>query len=88
MSAWSRRISATPADPVKPVSQLSRSERFGDIFALVLVGARHQEAVEVVRRQPFSQQRDARLPHRGIAFGIEALEHSGSPCAEANVVNA
>ena len=34
-----------PAEPVKPVSQARRSALFGT-YSLVLVGARHHEAVE------------------------------------------
>ena len=37
----------------------------GDVFALMLVGARHDEAVQPVGRQPLAQQRHARLADAG-----------------------
>ena len=39
------------------------------------VGARHEEAVEVVAVKPFAQPCDALATDRRIAFGIKGLEH-------------
>ena len=46
IAARSASTMARPAEPLKPVSQASRCERARHVFALMLVGARHHEAVE------------------------------------------
>ena len=47
------------------------------IFVLVLVGARHDEAIELAALEFGAQQREAGGAERGIAFCIEGLEQAG-----------
>ena len=69
-----KRDAGGPAEARQPLQPLGA---LGDIFALVLVGARHEEAAEVVRREPFAQQAYPGWPQRRIAYIVEGLEHGG-----------
>ena len=73
------RVSTTaaPAEPVKEVSQASRSARLGDILALMLVGARHDEAVEAAPVQLVAQGGEPRRAGRRVGFVFVGLEGSG-----------
>ena len=65
---------AIPADPVKPVSQASRSSDGGDIFVLLLIGAGNHESGELAARQFLAKRRQPRR-QRDAAFGLfECLE--------------
>ena len=65
---------AMPAEPVKPVSQASRSSDGGDIFVLLLIGAGNHEAGELAARQFLAKCGQPR-GQRDAAFGVfECLE--------------
>ena len=66
-----------PAEPVKPVSQASRADGFRHVFALVLVGARHDEAVEPHLLQLGAEQGGALGAFGRIGGFGEGLEHGG-----------
>ena len=63
-----------PAEPVKPVSQASRSSEGGDIFVLLLIGAGNHEARQLAARQLLAKRGQPR-GQRHAAFGVfECLE--------------
>ena len=63
-----------PADPVKPVSQASRSSDGGDIFVLLLIGAGNHESGQLPPRQFLAEGGQPR-GQRHAAFGFfECLE--------------
>ena len=65
---------AMPAEPVKPVSQASRSSEGGDIFVLLLIGAGNHESGELAPRQFLAECGEPR-GQRDAAFGLfECLE--------------
>ena len=65
---------AMPAEPVKPVSQASRSSDGGDIFVLLLVGAGHHEAAQVASRQFLAKRGQTRGQRDAALRLIEGLE--------------
>ena len=65
---------ASPAEPVKPVSQASRSSEGGDIFVLLLIGAGNHESRQLPPRQFLAKGRQPR-GQRDAGFGLfECLE--------------
>ena len=71
---------AMPADPVKPVSQASRSSEGGDIFVLLLIGAGNHESRQLPPRQLLAECRQPR-GKRDAAFGLfECLEMGFEHC--------
>ncbi len=67
-----------PADPVKPVSQESRSAQAG-IFTLELIGAGHEEPVDAGLLQAGAERRDTGGAELGRGGDIEGLEHERFP---------
>jgi len=51
---------------------------FRDIFALVLVGARHDEAAHPLGGRPFAQPGNALAAERPVGIRLETLEHGRS----------
>ncbi len=47
-----------PAEPVKPVSHARRSAHLRHIFAVELVGTRHEKGVDAERVKTAAQQRE------------------------------
>ena len=69
-----------PADPVKPVSQASRSSDGGDIFVLLLIGAGNHESRQLAARQ-FLAEGAQPGGQRHAAFGLlECLEMGFEHC--------
>ena len=65
---------AMPAEPVKPVSQASRSSEGGDILVLLLIGAGNHESRQLPPRQLLAERGQPR-GQRHAAFGFfECLE--------------
>ena len=63
-----------PADPVKPVSQASRSSDGGDILILLLISAGNHESRQLAARQ-FVAEGAQPCGQRHTAFGFfECLE--------------
>ena len=58
--------------PGQPLQPLGAGRH---IFALMLVGTRHDEAVKPLRRKPFAQPRHAFAGKRRVAHFVKILEH-------------